>query len=156
MFGSTLAGRFVLDSVFVVGSTACTWTALENPGVGGQAFAECTVRSVAFGERHAESCFTLYVGAIPQQPVGRMFSWVPCAPRFGASWPRFARPTIELPGVINPASRRSPRGATEERTLDQIHQLWTAVADQVEAQGLHLGSRLRTPPRLPPSRVEWT
>jgi hypothetical protein len=147
LFGSTLAGRFVLDTVFVVAETVCRWTPAEDPQVGSPAFRECTIRSLASDTPHATSTFTLYRGATPEQAVDGMFSWVPCQPRSDGGWPRFMRPTIVLPSVVNPASQQSPSGAKIPRPADEVRQMWGAVVAQTEMQGLKLGCGLRSPPR---------
>jgi len=147
LFGSTLARRFVLDTVFVIAEVICRWSPADDPSVGGAAFRECTVRSLASSELHATSTFTLYRGATPEQPVEGMFSWVPCQRRTERGWPRFPRPSIVLMGIVNPRSQRSPSGAKIARPGDQVRQAWQAVAAQAEMQGLSLGCGIRTPQR---------
>lgn len=57
LFGSTLGGQFVLDTVFVVAELACRWIPVAGPKIGNPVFQECTVRSCATG-RHAGATFT--------------------------------------------------------------------------------------------------
>lgn len=144
LFGSTLASRFVLDTVFVVGELVRRWTPADDSRVADEAFRACTIRSLASGG-HAHRAFTLYRGATPAMPVDGMFSWVPCQPRTDRGWPRFRRPTILLPDIVNAASKRSPRGSKVARSAQDIRAVWAEVAEQTEMQGLSLGCGLRTP-----------
>jgi hypothetical protein len=148
LFGSTVGGRFLLDTVFVVGRAECRWTPNDDPAIGDRAFRESTVRSLAWSDCGVWT-FTLYRGATPDQPVGGLFSWVPCRLRSGDDWPRFQRPELVLPDVVSPANRRSTWGANHPRSHAEVRDVWEQVVAQAEHQGMSLGCGLHTPPARP-------
>jgi hypothetical protein len=145
LFGSTLHGRFVLDTAFVVGRTLGRFSGRNDGSRVGAAFRECTVRSLSADRKHAFAKFTLYQGATPTAPVNGMFCFVPCLPRDG-EWPRFRRPSIEL-DEVNPASRQATSGANRLRRPDEVLDAWHSVAMQVLDAGLCLGCAINVPPR---------
>jgi len=150
LFGSARSSRFVIDTVFVVASVAGTFRPCEDRrGLPvDEAFEACTIQRLGTSyEPHiAASTYSLIQGATIDDPVDGMFSFVPCRVH-GDPAMRFARPAIDLPGIVNPASRQSPSGAKELRPLDQVIDAWHRVVDQVRRAGLELGVDFATPPR---------
>lgn len=145
LFGSASYGRFGLDTLFVVGEVAGAFTPLDGGIDLDPTFQLCTVDSLATDDAAAAS-LTLYRGATPENPIDGMFSFVPC--REATETPqRFERPTIHMPGIINPTSKQSPSGAKLTRSLAARQDAWAAVVDQVQAAGLSLGARLALPGR---------
>lgn len=144
LFGSTVtdhAGtrRFVLDTCFV---TADSVSLTDGMARADEAFDTCTIQSL--GE-DASAC-RLHHGATSEAPVEEMFSFVPCLPANDEN-PRFARPSIELSGYINPKSVMSPSGAKTRLPIEEVQRTWHAVVEQVRSQELELGVRFETPPR---------
>ena len=66
-----------------------------------------------------------------------MFSFVPSA-LSGAAPNGFARPSINLPGIVTPGLGRGYRRNVKSNLAD-VAELWHRVVDQVESQGLSLG-----------------
>ena len=58
----------------------------------------------------------------------------------------FARPAVTLDGVITPGLMMGAK-VTRNLSIDQIKELWDAVAAQVIEQGLALGIQFSLPPR---------
>ncbi|HEX9030397.1 MAG TPA: hypothetical protein VF834_01045 [Streptosporangiaceae bacterium] len=149
-FGSAIGGEFCADTILVVAS-AEPWTPADTT-IGqraGDAFAACTAGSLASGDGgYARTRLTLYRGATIDDPVDGMYSFVPALPADGR-YPRFARPPIRLPGLINPASTQSAMGASRPRPAREVRDAWEAIRHQVLTAGLVLAVRLETPPQLP-------
>jgi hypothetical protein len=149
LFGSTLHGAFVIDTVFVVGDAGTKYSASDNVNRGPEAFRECTVKPLAtylaFTQRQ-NSTFTLYAGASPEHPVNDIFSFSPCLPATDGYIP-FARPAIEVPEIIDPKRWRSTGGAKVPRHPEEIVHVWNLIAQQVERCDLDLGTNFAIPPR---------
>lgn len=152
LFGSAQGDRgFVIDTVFVVRDTLGTFVPFEDMthlGVDA-AFEVCTLASLTTYEPHVgASTYTLVRGATIDEPVHGMFSFVPCRVR-GEQGMRFPRPAIDLPGIVNPASKQSPSGATrkDRRPLGEVVAAWHSVVDQARSAGHRLGVHFSTPPR---------
>lgn len=142
-FGSTIAGQFCLDTVFVVDS-AEPWQPRDAASVDTDAaFRACTVGALA-ATPWRDVGFTLYRGATIEDPVAGMFSFVPARPA-DAGDPRFARPAISGE-YINPASRQSTWGSRRSLPLERVHDQWAAVHHQVLAAGLVAGVSVQSPP----------
>jgi hypothetical protein len=77
------------------------------------------------------SIFTLYTGASPAQPVNGMFSFVPCR-RVNGDFNQFARPTVNLPTIVNPKRWRATGGSKILRPRDEIVQVWNSIAQQIQ------------------------
>ena len=146
-FGSAVGGQFCADTVLVVAS-AERWIPGEVQDLGaGNAFQACTAAAVATGScGYAQASLTLYRGATIDDPVDGMYSFVPARPA-GAPRPRFARPPIRLPGLINPASTQSARGSSRPQPARAVRNAWEAIQHQVLAAGLVLAVHLETPPK---------
>lgn len=148
LFGSTVERNFVLDTAFVVRDRGPSFVPSRRPDLHvSSAFRVCTVESIATDKRpYANASFTLYRGATLANPIQRMYSFVPARVHEGTG-PRFARPVIELPGLINPNVVMSAQGAKELHPMDFVRDVWREVINQVRAQGLVLAVHLDTPPR---------
>jgi hypothetical protein len=148
-FGSTLAGEFCVDTVFVVASSE-PWVASDASELAAdEAFIACTVESVA-SSPEANVRFILYRGATFDRPFEGMYSFVP-ARRADDPAPRFQRPAIEAPELINPASRQAPRGSKRSLSSDRVANAWSEIKNQVIDAGLLLAVALETPPREGPA-----
>ncbi len=168
LFGSSLAGQFVLDTVFVVsqrqplgpesidrfegdeGSSCFVDVTLRPlfpdtvrsaPHCTSVPTSQPTYRSTCEGDR--KSLLTLYYGATFDEPVGEMFSFVPCLPATEA--PRgFARPRITLDEITDGLTQNCR--ATELDTVATATTLWRRVRAQVEEAGLSAGVTIDHPP----------
>jgi hypothetical protein len=146
-FGSAIGGKFCVDTVFVIAS-AQGWSPVGPPSAAqvGQAFLACTAEALASGnDDFAHAKLTLYKGATFDDPVNGMYSFVPALPA-GESYPRFARPPVQLPGLINPASTQSAFGASRPLPAAALQDAWHSLKQQVFLAGLVLAVRLKTPP----------
>lgn len=158
LFGSRVGGAFALDTVFVVASwidhDAVTYRSVLQGRVP-DAYWDVTLApryaredplcapasAVCLPEDGASE--RLYFGATYDYPVGGMFSFVPCLPA-GSVSAGFARPTIELPGVINPDLSRKYK-ISHRHEPEGLVTLWEKVVDQVLRQGLLLGVEVSVP-----------
>ena len=152
LFGSYVADRFVLDTVFVIGKgdRAGAVAGVEHDsttfrrlrGVVPAAYLDVTLEPW-YSEDPAEPC-RLYDGATVDAPIDGMYSFFPCLPwtdgRNG-----FARPHLDLPGVMTQSQRQGRRvSVVTERVISS---LWAEVGAQVVSQGLQLGVSAEMPPR---------
>ena len=143
LFGSTLDGAFVADTVFVVRESQPFRPAqrLDDD----DAFRNCTIQSLLTGARCSGDEFILYRGATYGAQVYGMYSFVPCRREDGDE-PRFCRPTISLPACyLNPASTQSPSGAKVPRSVAEICRLWERIRQQVLNACCLLGVSFSTP-----------
>jgi hypothetical protein len=67
-----------------------------------------------FEPEYVTATYTLYRGATVSDPVDGMHSFVPCLLR-DDDQPRFPRPAVDLPGVVNPRSLQA--ASTRHRRL---------------------------------------
>jgi len=143
LFGSTIGASFVLDTVLVVGERLGSFTPAHFDDLEvDEAFRVATLKSLSTGPpEEMNMTFTLFAGATPADPAEGMFSFVPCLP-YDSDGPRFPRPTIELPGIVNPQSSRSTSGSTRRRPLGEVTSAWQAVVSQVIEQDLLLATYL--------------
>lgn len=148
LFGSTRQNHFVLDTAFVVGERVGEYRPGDgNPFGEDDAFFHSTLDSLTtYDDEITHSTLTLYRGGTPADPVNGMFSFAPCHPHKDAGH-RFARPIIELPGELNPRSRRAVAGAGRQRAVTDVASIWRQVVEQVMAQGAALAWRLELPHR---------
>ncbi len=147
-FGSAIGGEFCVDIVLVV-AAAEPWTPADET-IGqrtGAAFRACTAESLASGDgSYAMTRLTLYRGATIDDPVEGMYSFVP-AMTTGTPIPRFARPPVRLPGLINPASTQSAYGSSRPLPAHVVRDAWEAIRHQILTAGLALAVQLETPPQ---------
>lgn len=150
-FGSKVLGRFVIDTVFVVGQRVRQYTVGPCPEEPDEAFRVSTLESLCSGDdptlcgsgpENPARTFTLFQGATPQDPIDGMFSFVPALPH-DPDGSRFARPRIDLPGIINPENGRA-FGITFA-SLDEVRDAWDSAVRQVLDQDLVLATRLELP-----------
>lgn len=146
-FGSTVDGEFRADTVFVVADSR-PWVPAEEAGTS-DAFAVCVASAIVACGVDAHTPLTLYRGATARRPVHGMFSFVPARPAAHPS-PRFARPAVRLPGLVDPASTQSARGSGRPLPITAVREAWTALRDQVLAADLVLATHLDTPEGSPP------
>lgn len=143
-FGSTIAGQFCVDTVFVVAASG-PWSPAQADRVTAEdAFIVCTAQSLATSRRDGQKRYRLYRGATFEDPVHGMFCFVPARLARSASV-RFRRPAITLPGFINPASTRGPRGVRHPLPVSRVSDAWSEIRRQVIADGLLTAVHLDTP-----------
>lgn len=158
-FGSTLNYEFVLDTVFVIAS-AQPWTPADTDQLDvDEAFKVCTAESMTAGGSTCVSCgepketgcaephdgLTLYRGATFEEQVHGMYSFVPALPVTGDDPPRFPRPVIHLPDLINPAVVMAAWGSKRPLRVVELRDAWCAVRQQVIEAGLALAVQLDIP-----------
>jgi hypothetical protein len=110
LLGSGRGGDPVIDTVFVVGEVVGTntrWTSRSicpstTPSTPGR-----SSRSAPYEPEYFTAPYTLYRGATVSDPVDPMHSFVPCLLR-DDDQPRFPRPAVDLPGVVNPSQPAGP------------------------------------------------
>jgi hypothetical protein len=145
MFGSTFDGHFMLDTVFVVGEALTKFRPIDGITIESEAFRVCTIQSLASLEpKKSSASLTLFAGATPERPINGMFSFTPARRADDTNY-RFSRPPLKIPGVINPMSWQSPRGAKVPATIEEVRATWFETVKQVEAHGLKLGTNLQIP-----------
>lgn len=142
LFGSTIGGEFILDTVFVV-KDSCPFSPVEPPETD-EAFRVCTIESLITTGYGATDPLTLYRGATYAAPINGMYSFVPCR-RANTAQARFPRPSISLPGYVNPSSTRAARGAKDPRSAADVREQWENVCKQVLDAGCLLGVWFETP-----------
>jgi hypothetical protein len=148
LFGSCRRDRFVLDTVLVVDRYLDHTVSDHTDVLSGQVSE--TYRSVVLepwyrGNVPDYAAHRLYFGATPERPVDGMFSFAPCRRRADAPQ-GFARPIIELPGVITDTHKQSYK-LNPQASIGACVELWEAVAEQVLGSGSLLGTRFDLPPR---------
>lgn len=144
-FGSRLDHEFRVDTVFVV-AKAESWTPAQSADLDeDEAFMACTAETMAAGA-DAHTRFTLYRAATFENPVHDMYSFVPAKPADGEG-PRFARPALRMPDLINPDNWQSARGSKQPLAEDEVRDAWNTVRKQVFEAGLVLATDLATPSR---------
>jgi hypothetical protein len=144
LFGSSVGGGFVLDTVLVVAG----WVEHHRDtfrqdlaGVTSDDHMRATLEP--WHGWKTDQIFRLYVGATPANPVDDMYSFVPCQPAAGAG-SGFPRPSIELEGLIKPDLRMQAR-SSEPLEPSVVRTLWRRVVEQTLSDGLALATRLDLP-----------
>jgi hypothetical protein len=146
LFGSSLQGGFVIDTVLVVAGYV-------DHNLGDRDFRK-VLADIASPEHMrmtlepwygggVETTFRYYVGATPEDSVNGMFSYVPCI-AIDTRRAGFARPTIELGTFIKPRLSMAAR-TSKPLEIEQITGLWRRVTDQVLGTGLGLGTHFDLP-----------
>ena len=155
LFGSRVGGQFVVDTVFVVDYWIDHHADNYRRLLAGKvpdAYWDVTLEPRYANESGKESwiclpgeglSWRLYFGATYDEPVDGIFSFTPCQ-MSGTSGSGFARPTIDLSGIVKPGLQRSYL-LNPQKDLADIVDLWKMVADQVQAQGLAMGVSLEVP-----------
>jgi hypothetical protein len=139
LFGSSLDHRFVLDAVLVVAGWIEHRRRDDLVGHADETYMRATIEPM-YGCGEDGQTYRLYIGATPDAPVDGMFSFVPCRPAAERN-SGFARPVIELNGLINPHARMQARML--DVGVDEIPDLWRSVVETVRADGLALATRLQ-------------
>lgn len=143
LFGSGVEDHFVLDTALVISRSQGSYMPANHDLDVSDEFQRATIDPLIPPDDAVDPLpLTLYDGATPEQPLEGMFSFTPCLP-YDDDGPRFARPHIELPGIINPQSKQSASGAKSPRTIGEVRDAWKRVVAQVEAQDLLLGTNLQ-------------
>ncbi|HEY8644880.1 MAG TPA: hypothetical protein VIL77_03275 [Gaiellaceae bacterium] len=143
LFGSSVGGAFVLDTLLVVAGWAEHSRETFRHQLAGVTSEEHM--RATLGPWHGwntDQTFRLYVGATTANPVEDMYSFVPCQPAAGARG--FPRPAIEIEGLIKP-DLRMQTGSSEPLELSALQTLWRNTAGQVLDDGLALATRLDLP-----------
>lgn len=148
LFGSHKAGRFQLDSVFVVKryvdhSPQDYMRVLK--GIVSSAYWDVTVLPWYQGrECGPGESYRLYYGATYDSPLEGMYSFFPARPYQLQSG--FERPTIALVDVVNGTLTQGMR-LNPQASIAHVRELWQSVVQQVTAQQLELGVFAELPPR---------
>jgi hypothetical protein len=103
------------------------------------------VGAASCGAPARRDSWRLYFGATVDNPVDGMFSFFPCAPT-NQRPQGFARPVIELPGVITQELRQGKR-LNRGLHAAKVAEYWSCVRERVESSGLRLGVHADMPPR---------
>ena len=146
LFGSGKdRSQFVVDTVFVVAgyvdwSLADYREKLKN--IVPPEYFHATLEPIAFEMQvrklSPSQTFRLYLGATPDEPVAGMFSFFPCLPADQGGERGFARPAVHRAGIITGNLTQGQR-LNPQPDAAAVQALWTDVASQILAQGLHLG-----------------
>lgn len=130
VFGSHLAGHFVLDTVFVVAERV----KLDDPKV-------CQKFLVVNQPFLNQFPGQVYLGATFTHPVDGMFSFFPALPTFGNIPQPFSRPilgptlNLKLQNLINPALMMHHKISKINNSFD----VWQSIVLQVTTAGLFCG-----------------
>lgn len=147
LFGSTVCGEFVLDTLFVVRTWIEHNASDYRQALAGKvpaAYWDATLRPWYWGLDESPS-YRLYEGATVDDPVNGMFSFVPCQAA-GEAVIGFRRPSIRLSGVINPASKQAPK-MNYQASIEDVIAKWSTVRDCVLDHDLSLGVEI--------AHVDW-
>jgi hypothetical protein len=142
LFGSSLHGKFVVDTVLAVAGWIEHRRTRDLIGRTDDIHMRATIDPM-YGWGEDERTYRLYVGATPGDSVNGMFSFVPCRPRISAEV-GFARPSLEIEGVINPNLRM--QATTLDVSERWIRAAWDAAVDTVQSAGLALATQLTLRP----------
>jgi hypothetical protein len=150
LFGSKVHSEFVLDTVFVVGSSEPYSRHSAN-----SIRVEPFVRAVVFDPlvrdgglregRSPEDSFRLYRSRTYDERPGGPYSFVPCRP--DGPNVAFARPAIRLDTHWIEPNLAMGAKATEASAAELV-ELWDQVVQQVRAQGLARGVQFEAPPEI--------
>jgi hypothetical protein len=149
LFGSMVGGEFAIDTVFVVGGS--------EPMTPGETAPASELLRRTVDDPLASGCgqpldYRLYRGATREDPVGAMFSFVPCRP-WSDDGSGFARPTIGLPWFHRSAQSAKVVVERQDGLVDDkgvayegsAKATWDYVVEQVLEAGLLLGTRFEAP-----------
>lgn len=151
LFGSHLNGKFILDTLFVVGEKFIdvnknNFHSLPDKVVS-RAYFDISIRPI-FEQQSSASCssslkkssccppesYRLYFGATFKEPYQDMYSFFPCKP-FDGNPTGFSRPVIDHPSVNPKLKLNWKRLQTEQPNTV----FWKDIARRVLRQGLLLG-----------------
>ena len=149
LFGSHQAGKFLLDTVFVVGDAVRhsrnTWETRLNGRVSDVYRSVTLTPMYADPEIRDDSEFCLYSGASLESPVDGMFSFFPCRPCGDGVIPRFERPALRSDWFLNPAKLQG-RTMSDASSIE-VSEAWRSIVSQVQEAGLSLGVQAVEPTR---------
>ena len=148
LFGSSIARRFVLDTVFVVGDYTDYQNGVWEPlaGLVPDEYFSLGLRTQALIEPSVDS-FRLYRGSTYGERVGDMFSFTPCRARSdGDERLGFARPNVVMPCVTQNLTQG--KKMTRVKGLDTMRKLWADIRFQVEAAGCLPAHRIELNPKV--------
>ena len=147
LFGSKVHNRFVLDTALVVSERTVshsrhTWrNELQNLS---STYVSVTLEQMYNDPNtHDEAQYKLYLGATDLFPYNDTFSFFPAMPA-SAEPLQFARPNIQLEGIINQKLMMGQKFSAMNHTA--IRSCWQTVVQQVHDAGLGLGTFAEEPP----------
>lgn len=147
LFGSKLAGEFVLDTMFVVGDDDNRSSA-SSPELGADVawIHHIVLEPIRLAGKQPAGGFRLYRGRTHMEAPNGPYSFVPCRPCRPPAG--FARPAIRLERRwIEPNLAMNAKATPA--TLQELRALWLLIVEQVVVRdGLALGIRLDVPPRI--------
>jgi hypothetical protein len=151
LFGSKLNHRFVLDTLMVTGPA--TPYVIGGPDESGgdvpEVFRAAALEPLAASRKLAGSGAMLYRGVMHDPARPDMYSFVPVR----ADGQPFARPSICLKDLVNPASGQSAKSTPV--SADRALNVWKDVAEQIRGEhGLQLAVRLDEP-EIMPGQAAW-
>lgn len=160
LFGSNRAGRFVLDTVFVVRASRPHDRNTFESELGDsvpEAYLDTALRPWYADPKTLRSPYDaarLYTAATPDDPIEGMYSFFPCRAH-DPNGAGFERPEISIPTVITDAL---PMGSSTTRvaSLAEVARVWTDIVAQVRRHGLMLGVETDMPPNGAPSAASRT
>jgi hypothetical protein len=145
LFGAHRAGRFVLDTVFVVASRTpyTIGPSMDLEKEVSRAFRVATLEPLANSGRLHGRTAQLYRGvAHHDRGNQRMFSFVPAR----LDGKRFCRPALPRSRFVNPDLTMGFK--TTPVTQEEARDAWDEAVAQVHSQGLQLGVELAEPKLL--------
>ena len=146
LFGSSVAGRFVLDTAFLTHDSRdypnAEFATLK--GFVPAPYYGVSLYTQAAGNLSCDS-FRLYRGTTPADGIGEAFSFTPCRPFAGVG---FRRPTLDIPGVITPILTQGKKFT--EADAAGVITIWREVRRQVEAQACALAYHVALAPKEVP------
>jgi hypothetical protein len=143
LFGSRVAGEFVLDTLLVVGdSQNFEVLGTDLSGLSAAEW-ECVAEPLQLDPNLEGRRFRRYEGTLRSESPDSLFSFVPCLP-WNVEGSPFRRPVIRLdPRWITPGLAQAAKATPA--TDAELAILWREVREQVEAQDLCLAVNLETP-----------
>jgi len=163
LFGSCIAGKFCLDTVFVVGDKhPFSLTSLKGKIKSNCVFDEVVVKPLFEDECFVEKCnskkskkskcgtvvqYTQYSGVNfnEKNDFRCVFSFVPCKIIKGHMLKdcAFSRPIIELDSIVSNKLNQGIKNTT--MSIECSINYWHKIVKQLEEQGLSLGVNIRNP-----------
>lgn len=154
LFGSTKDGRFVLDTVFVVGKNCGTFESYSKKkslGLFGQMNIGAILKEAGAGQCGGKKCgeapqATAYAGATPESPANGIYSFAPAKLASGKD-SVFARPVLDedvFGEFISPNLSQNIKN-TPASPAD-IVKIWKTLTQTLLQQGFVLGVRFDIKP----------
>jgi hypothetical protein len=146
LFGACVGGAFALDTVMVIRDDGIEHDRVTYRDLRGRipkGYFEVTMEPW-YSDPDAFAPCRLYEGASADSPYRGTFSFFPALP-WSQGLRGFARPSIELPGMISPSQTQGRKFTT--LTEAQAVSAWREVVRQVEVAGLWVGTHASFPPK---------